>query len=445
MVQSMHGFFSSDIQFMNDREGRSRNATSVADEVCAFYEDYPYPPPVDSLEKYKAWRDPQKQRAEHHLLWPSRSFGQDQSILIAGCGTSQAAKHAMRWPAAQITAIDFSPTSVRCTEELKRKYKLDNLKVHQLSIERARELETSFDQIVCTGVLHHLPDPDAGLSALRDVLEPHGAMHVMVYAPYGRTGIYMLQDFCKRIGIGATDVEIRDLIEMLKALPPGHPLQSLLRNAPDFRNEAALADALLHPCDRAYSVPELLDFLARGGLKFIRWARQAAYSPGCGVMGQLPQASRILQLSLEDQYAAAELFRGTMLRHSAIVHRNDAPDGMKRVGFSGDTWLNYVPIRMPDTVCVQEKLPPGKAAVLINQSHTYRDIYMPIDAAEMQLLDSIDGSRSVSDIVDRASPSPQTAPRLDIVRAFFERLWWHDQVVFDLSATSTAVVSGFRS
>ncbi len=334
----------------------------------------------------------------------------------------------------EITGIDFSATSVRCTEELKRKYKLDNLEVHQLPIEQARELETSFDQIVCTGVLHHLPDPDAGLSALRDVLQPHGAMHVMVYAPYGRTGIYMLQDFCKRIGIGATDVEIRDLIEALKALPPGHPLQNLLREAPDFRSEAALADALLHPCDRAYSVPQLLDFFAQGGLSFGRWARQAAYSPYCGVMAHLPQAARIRQLALEDQYAVAELFRGTMLRHSAIVYRDDAPDGLRRVSFTGDAWLNYVPIRMPDTVCVQEKLPPGKAAVLINQSHTYRDIYMPIDAAEMRLLDSIDGSRSVGDIVDQASPSSQTASRLDMVRAFFERLWWHDQVVFDLSA-----------
>jgi SAM-dependent methyltransferase len=419
---------------MNDREGRSRNATSIAEDVRTFYEDYPYPPPVDDLDGYRQrWRDPQKRRADYHLHSPSRPYAEDQSILIAGCGTSQAAKHAMRWPAARITAIDFSATSVRCTEELKRKYKLDNLQVRELSIERARELETSFDQIVCTGVLHHLADPDAGLSALHDVLEPHGAMHVMVYAQYGRTGIYMLQEFCKRIGIGATDVEIRDLVAALKTLPPGHPLQHLLRDAPDFRNEAALADALLHPCDRAYSVPQLLDFLDRGGLELSRWVRQAAYSPRCGVMAQLPQTSRIQQLPLHDQYAAAELFRGTMLRHSVIVHRNDAT-GVKRVSFSGDAWLNFVPIRMPDTVCIQERLPPGKTAVLINQSHMYRDLYMPIDAAEMRLVASIDGSRSVEAIVGHVSPPSQMASRLEMARAFFERLWWHDQVVFDLSA-----------
>jgi SAM-dependent methyltransferase len=420
---------------MKKREARDGDATAVAEAVRAFYEDHPYPPPVDDLEKYRAWQDPHKRRAEYHLLWPCRAFKEDQSILVAGCGTSQAAKHAMRWPAARVTGIDFSETSVRCTEELKRKYKLDNLQVRHLPIERAGELEASFDHIVCTGVLHHLPDPDAGLSALRDVLEPRGAMHVMVYAPYGRTGIYMLQDFCKRIGIVATNVEVRDLIDALKALPPGHPLQNLLREAPDFRNEAALADALLHPCDRAYSVPQLLDFLDRGGLRFGRWVRQAAYSPRCGVMAQLPQASRLQQLTVEEQYVVTELFRGTMVRHSVIAYRDDTPGSSERIRFAGEAWLNYVPVRMPDTVCVRERLPPGAAAVLISQSHTYRDIYMPIDAAEMRLLDAIDGDRSIGGIVEKALTSSDEASHLDTVRAFFERLWWHDQVVFYIPAT----------
>lgn len=113
----------------------------------------------------------------------------------------------MRWPAAEVVGIDFSATSVRCTEQLNRKYNLNNLQVHQLPIERVDELETSFDQIVCTEVLHHLAEPDARLRALRGVLKPDGAMHLMVYAPYGRAGIYLLQEFCRRIGIHATDEE----------------------------------------------------------------------------------------------------------------------------------------------------------------------------------------------------------------------------------------------
>ena len=219
-------------------------------------------------------------------------------------------------------------------------------------------------------------DPDAGLAALREVLKPDGAMHLMVYAPYGRTGIYMLQEFCRRVGIRATDEGIRDLIAALRTLPPGHPLENLLRQTPDFRDEAALADALLHPQDRAYSVPQFFDFIKRGRLTFGRWVKQAPYSPHCGVMAHIPQASRMAQLPLEEQYASAELFRGTMVRHSAIVYRDDRSSGYRQSVLPETPGCHYVPIRTSETICVQERLPPGAAAVLINQnSHLYRSFY----------------------------------------------------------------------
>jgi 2-polyprenyl-3-methyl-5-hydroxy-6-metoxy-1,4-benzoquinol methylase len=419
---------------MSQREEHQSPLFGVAKEVQDFYERYPYPRPIDSLEKYRRlWQDRQRRRAEHHLFWPARSYREDPSILVAGCGTSQAAKHAMRWPAAQVTGIDFSLTSVRCTEDLKRKYSLTNLQVHQLPIDRINELDTRFDQIVCTGVLHHLADPDAGLRALCSVLKPDGAMHLMVYAPYGRTGIYMLQEFCRRIGIHANDEEIRDLIAALKALPAGHPLENLLREAPDFRQEAALADALLHPQDRAYTVPQLFDFIEKAGLAFGRWIRQARYTPRCGIMAKIPQASRLKELSEAEQYAAVELFRGTMVRHSMVAYRDDSPGGAQRISFAGDGWLGYVPIRMSDTICVQERLPRGAAGVLINRTHTYRDLFMPIDSVEKSLLDAIDGNCSIGDIVERVLPSSRTESDLDMARSFFERLWWYDQVVFDAS------------
>jgi SAM-dependent methyltransferase len=419
---------------MKDHESRRADGARVGEEVRAFYEQHPYPPPVDTLEKYRRFgQDRQSRRVDYHLFWPARSYKEDLSILIAGCGTSQAAKHALRWPAAQITGIDFSATSVRCTEELKRKYNIDNLQVHQLSVERASDLETSFDQIICTGVLHHLADPDAGLRALRNVLKPDGAVHLMVYAPYGRTGIYMLQEFCRRIGIHANDEGIRDLIAALTALPPGHPLESLLRVAPDFRQEAALADALLNPQDRSYSVPQLFDFIEKAGLTFGRWLKQAPYSPHCGVVAKIPQASRLAQLSFAEQYAAVELFRGTMIRHSMVAYRDDSSGGAQLISFAGDAWLGYVPLRMPDTICVQERLPPGAAGVLINQTHAYRDLIMPIDSTEKRLFDAIDGNISIGGIMERILPSSQTKSRLDVASTFFEKLWWYDQVVFDAS------------
>ncbi len=413
---------------MNDSGKQSSSYAEVTQQVQEFYDRYPYPPPVDSLDRYRlAWQDPVKRRADYHLFWPDRGYQEDLSVLIAGCGTTQAAKHALRSPAARVTAIDFSLASVQSTEELKRKYDLNNLQVYQLPIDRVKELRLTFDQIVCTGVLHHLADPDAGLAALRSVLKPDGAMHLMVYAPYGRTGIYMLQEFCRRIGIRATDDGISDLISVLGALPPGHPLETVLREAPDFRQEAALADALLHPQDRAYSVPQLFDFLKAGKLTFGRWVRQAPYSAHCGLMARLPHVLRLAQLPPAEQFAAAELFRGTMVRHSVIAYRNESPS--RPISFAGDAWTRYVPIRMSETICVQDRL---AKPVLINQNHTNTDLLMPVDATEKRMVDAIDGQRTLNDILETVLSSSRGLKQ-ENVRDFFERLWWHDQVVFDAS------------
>jgi hypothetical protein len=110
---------------------------------------------------------------------------------------------------------------------------------------------------------------------------------------------------------------------------------------------------------------------------------------------------------------------------SVVAYRNDRPNH-DSINFTGDAWLGYVPIRMPDTICVQERLPPGAAAVLINRNHTYTDIYLPIDAQQKKLFDAIDGKRSIGEL------APETALR-NIARVLFEGLWHYDQVVFDAS------------
>jgi len=427
----------------NSNKTKGMNVVDAADQVQRFYDQHPYPPPVADLDRYRQlWLDPDRRRADYHLMWPTTAYREDQEVLIAGCGTAQAAKHALRQPEARVTGIDVSATSIQHTQALKRQYDLANLEVHQLPIERVDELDRSFDKIVCTGVLHHLPDPDAGLRALRSALKPEGAMQLMVYAPYGRTGIYMLQEYCRRLGIGTSDQEIQDLAATLMELPAGHPLEHLLREAPDFRRKAALADALLHPQDRAYSVPQLFEYLERGGLAFGRWIRQAPYLAQCGALATTPHGARLAQLPAQEGYAAVELFRGTMVRHSLVAYRaglrGDSqpahrPGTGQPICFDDDRWLTYVPIRLPRTLIVEERLPPGAAAVLINQSHTYPDLYLPINPGEIQLFEAIDGTRTIAEIVSKAATQTVKRRHREQARDFFERLWWYDQVVLDAS------------
>jgi SAM-dependent methyltransferase len=385
-------------------------------DVSAFYERHPYPQPVDDIAAYRAQWNDARRRADSHLIWPSEPYRDDRAILVAGCGTMQAAHYAARWPNARVVGIDISEESLAFEESLKRAHTLDNLELRLLPVERAAELNEAFDAIVSTGVLHHLPDPDAGLRALRAVLAPRGALHLMVYAPYGRAGVYMLQEFCRRLGMGHGDRDIAELAESLRALPPDHPLVPLLRNSPDFATEAGLADALLHPQDRAYSVPQFLAFVRDAGLQFGRWFRQAPYLPWCGAIAAMPLATRLAALPAAEQYAAIELFRGTMVRHSAIVY-HDATAA--HIAFDDRSSNRFVPIRLEGTIAVRERLPAGAAAVLINRNHTYGDLYLPVDAERLRAFEAIDGARSIGELGGDA--------------AFFRTLWLWDQIVIDRS------------
>jgi hypothetical protein len=58
---------------------------------------------------------------------------------------------------------------------------------------------------------------------------------------------------------------------------------------------------------------------------------------------------------------------------------------------------------------------------------------MPIDSTEKRLFDAIDGNRCIGEIAEGTLSSSQQKTQIEIVRAFFERLWWYDQVVFDAS------------
>jgi SAM-dependent methyltransferase len=405
-----------------------------SDEVRDFYERMPYPAPLTNLDEHrKLYRNQDRRRAEFHLIWPAGKPRANQEILVAGCGTSQAARYALREPDARITAIDVSDMSLRYTRDLQRKYNLDNLELHQLPIESVHEIGRYFDLVVCTGVLHHLPDPDLGLRALRDVLQPNGAMRLMVYARYGRAGIYMMQEYCRLLEINASVTDLQSLSATLETLATDHPISALIRRSEDFWRPEAMADALLHPQDRAYTVPELYAWLDRCGVSFGRWIEQAPYLAQCGAIARSPHAARLAALPPQQQHAAVELFRGTIAAHNFIAYRDDSSDDNQPVRFAGDSWRDYIPIALPWTVCVRERLPPGSVAVLINRSHTFTDLILTVDAFEDQLLGAIDGKRSLAEILQFAEQEGDDERR---ALNFFERLWQYDQVVFDVSRAS---------
>jgi hypothetical protein len=116
--------------------------------------------------------------------------------------------------------------------------------------------------------------------------------------------------------------------------------------------------------------------------------------------------------------------------HCFIAYRDDRPEVSQPITFSGNSWHDYVPIPLPRTVCIRERLPPGSVAVLINRSHKFSDLIFTVDAFEDRLLGAIDGKRTLAEILQFATQDSDSERR---ALGFFERLWQYDQVVFDAS------------
>jgi len=393
-----------------------------------FYERMPYPAPLTSLDEHRElYRNPERRRALFHLLFPTEHPRSGLEILVAGCGTSQAARYALREPDARVTGIDISETSLAHTRKLQEKYKLDNLTLHRLSILDVPSLGKTFDHIVCTGVLHHLLDPDAGLLALRSVLKRDGAMQIMVYGSYGRTGIYMIREYCQLLRMATSSEELLDLRATLQALPKNHPMAHLLDKNKDFEHPGALADAFLHPQDRAYTVPQIRSWLDRCRMSFGRWIEQAPYLPQCGAVARTPHAALLNELPETAQHAAVELFRGTITQHKFVAYRSDRTQEGQPIQFSGEQWRAYVPIRLPWTVSVCDGVPPGFVAVLLNQAHKHPDLVLKVNAAQFRLFNEIDGRRTLGEIAQNSGTDETRLVE------FFHRLWQYDQIVFDAS------------
>ena len=76
-------------------------------------------------------------------------------------------------------------------------------------------------------------------------------------------------------------------------------------------------------------------------------------------------------------------------------------------------------MRVSDTICVQEQVPSGAAAVLINRTHTYKDLLLAIGPAEKKLFDAIDGQQTIGEISDGTLSATDSVMRIGLARRFF--------------------------
>jgi SAM-dependent methyltransferase len=192
-------------------------------------------------------------------------------ILIAGCGAFAPYPWAVANPDVPITALDLSARSLGRARLHCLLHGRTNVHYHCGDILDVRSGE-NFGLIDSYGVLHHLEDPLAGLKSLEQRLAPGGIMRIMVYNRYARREEEAIRRAFRLLGIG-TPVEARRLMGRARS---GSRLAGYLATSHEAATSSGLADALLHPQVHTYRIDELLEMIARTGLKLLLFAHSGA-------------------------------------------------------------------------------------------------------------------------------------------------------------------------
>lgn len=405
--------------------------------VARQYHAWVYPQPIDDLEKaiqethYHDYGDPALIRRK---IWPRKVEPDALEILVAGCGANQAAYLAYKNPNCHIVGIDISENSLGHQKFLKQKHGLKNLDLYLMSLGDVAKLGQMFDYVVSTGVLHHLPDPEAGLRCLREVLvKPHGVMHIALYGQYRRAGVYMLQEVFRTLGVQQTPEGVALVKATLAALPPNHHVQSYLTAARDLGYDSGLVDTFLHPQDRAYTVPQLMAFARDNGLKFQAWTDNVTHSVEALLGREHPLYAHIKSQPEELQWHLLDLLTHQIGFPMFFLCHPERPEHDYRLDFSATSseapWLDYRPIvRAPVTVVEKANQDKNTPAVFERNGQTFRLGYQAA-----VLFASSKGAASIREVLE-AQPWFQANPveGVEVARQFYAQMADWDHLMFEI-------------
>src|SRR5437667_5226600 len=314
-------------------DGSPKETSSYLKAVRDQYEAYPYPPRNPTDEKVRlenSWHD-FLELINFYCFNGRSNFSQEFRVLVAGGGTGDQTiflGEQLRYNRrAEVVHLDISE---KCNEIARRRAevrKLANITwVHGSVLDLPSLKLGPFDYINCVGVLHHLEEPKAGLQALRSVLKADGAISLMLYGKYGRTGVYQLQELLRRLNFDETDLEAKlaNTKIVLDSLPKTNWFkrsEAIIGDHKEF-GDAGIVELLLHAQDRAFTVDELYDLVEGYHLRVLELLERGrtnykveAYIRDKRILEKLGTLPR------RQQQALAELLAGDMIVHNFYVAR----------------------------------------------------------------------------------------------------------------------------
>ncbi|MFC3150001.1 methyltransferase domain-containing protein [Litoribrevibacter euphylliae] len=237
--------------------------------ICDHYSESPYPR-WTSLGYHTPTDYLQALHTELPHFQPSKELkNKTLEFLVAGCGTGlQAIRAAKYFNNIKVTAIDLSSSSIAYARMMAAKLRVENVEFLEGNLLDVKKLGKTFDVIECSGVLHHMPEPEEGLNALYEVLADHGLIKIGLYSELARQQISATKEIIETNDIKPTLENIQQFRAMLMNKEIDGQFDEIV-SRPDFYTTSGCQDLLFNPIEHLYTLPKIESLLAKFDLNFL--------------------------------------------------------------------------------------------------------------------------------------------------------------------------------
>lgn len=225
-------------------EERARQAMQT------FYEHHTFPG-YDGIDSPGILMD--KARKSAFGLWVDQAIPPVATVCEVGCGTGQMTNFLGLVGTRTVIGIDMSLPSLRLGQVFKERFDLQNVHFAQGNIFAMPIAPASIDVLICSGVLHHTPDPRGGFERLLELVKPGGKILIGLYNSFARIPLGLRKAFFR-----ATKESCRWLDAHMRR-----------KDVDQSKKEIWFADQYRNPHESWHDVDEVLGWFSAANVKFL--------------------------------------------------------------------------------------------------------------------------------------------------------------------------------
>jgi len=231
----------------------------VREKMQKFYETVTFPG-YDGIDSPSVLMD--KAGKSGFGKWVDQAISPFATVLEVGCGTGQMTNFIGLASTRNVIGVDQSIASLKLGQDFRDRFDLKNVHFVQGNIFAMPIAEQSIDVLLCSGVLHHTPDPYGGYKELLKLVKPKGKIIIGLYNSYARIPLGM-----RKMLFRCSGKTFRWLDAHMRR-----------KDVDKSKKEIWFADQYRNPHESWHSVDEVLKWFEETNVKFLSGVPQIAGS-----------------------------------------------------------------------------------------------------------------------------------------------------------------------